>query len=63
MMMRTEQIPEHRAVQGALLAMAMGITTARVRRTPRQVRKGPGKRRKYRMERGRDRETEVEGKR
>jgi hypothetical protein len=52
MMMRTEQIPECRTVEGAVLAMAMTITIVRVRRTPRAVRKGPGKRSEQRTERG-----------
>jgi hypothetical protein len=52
MMMRTERIPEHRAVESAVLAMAMTITMARVRRTRRALRKEPGKRREQRMRRG-----------
>jgi len=51
-MMTTGRIPEHRAVEGANLAMAMTMTTARVRRTRRAVRKGPGKSRVPRMGRG-----------
>jgi len=42
MMMRPGQIPEHRAVEGTVLAMAMTMTTGRVRRTRMAVRKGPG---------------------
>ena len=48
MMMRTGQIPEHLTVEGAVLAMAMTMTMERVRRTRREVRKGPGKGRKQR---------------
>jgi len=47
-MMRTVRIPERRAVEGAVLAMAMTMTMERVRRTRREVRKGPGKGRKQR---------------
>jgi len=64
-MMRTGQIPERRAVDGAVLAIKMRMMTARVRRTRRAVRKGPGKGRELRMGRGngrgRGRET-VKGK-
>jgi len=42
-MMNTRRIAESRAVEGAILAMVMTMTTARVRRTSRPVRKGPGK--------------------
>ena len=52
MMMRTGQIPERRAVEGAVLGMAITMTMARVRRTRRAVRKGPGKRREQRTGRG-----------
>jgi hypothetical protein len=52
MMMRTGQILEHQAVDGAVLAMTMTMTTARVRRTRRAARKGPEKRRDQRMGRG-----------
>jgi hypothetical protein len=65
MMMRTGRIPERRAVDGAVLTMTMTMATARVRRTCRAVRKGPGKGREQRMgrgkRRGRGRET-VKGK-
>jgi hypothetical protein len=65
MMMGTGRIPECRAVDGAVLAMAMTMTMARVRRTCREVRKGPGKGREPRTGRGkgwgRGRET-VKGK-
>ena len=60
MMMRTGQIPERRAVDGAVLAMKMTMMTARVRRTRRAVRKGPGKGREQRMGRGKGRGTERE---
>jgi len=55
-MMRTGRIWEHQAVEGAVLAMAMTMTMARVRRTRRAVRKGPGKRREQQtgMEIGRE---------
>jgi len=49
MMMRTGQILPCRAVAGALLAMAITITTARAIRTRRPVRKGPEKRWDHRM--------------
>jgi hypothetical protein len=55
MMMRTGRIPEGQAVEGAVLAMAMTMTTARVRRTLRVVRNDPGKGRVQRMERGKGR--------
>jgi hypothetical protein len=59
--MRTGRIPERRAVVGAVLAMAMTMTLAMVRRTRREVRKGPGKGREQRtargQRRGRGRET------
>jgi hypothetical protein len=48
MMMRTARIPERQAVKGAFLAMAMTMTMARVRRTRREVRQGPGKGREQR---------------
>jgi len=54
-MMTTGQIPERRAVEGAILVIAMTITTARVKRTRRAVRKGPGKGREQRMGRGNER--------
>jgi hypothetical protein len=53
--MTTGQITEHRAVKGAILAIAMTITMARVRRTHRAVRKGPGKGREQRTGRGKGR--------
>jgi hypothetical protein len=52
MMMRTGLFLERREVEGAVLVIAMTITTARVRRTHRAGRKGPGKRREQRMGRG-----------
>jgi hypothetical protein len=55
MMMRTGRVPERRAVDGAVLAMTKTMTTARVRRTRRAVRKGPGKGREQRMGRGKGR--------
>ena len=55
MMMRTRRIPERRAVEEAVLAMALTMTTARVRRTRRAVRKGPGKGREQRTGRGKGR--------
>jgi hypothetical protein len=54
-MMRTERIPEGRAVDGAVLAMGMIMTTARVRRTRGAVRKELGKGRVQRMGRGKGR--------
>jgi len=42
-MMTTRRIPERPAVEGAVVVMAMVMTTARVRRTRRAVRNGPGK--------------------
>jgi hypothetical protein len=51
-MMRTGRIPERRAVEGAILAMAMTMKMARLRRTRRAVRKGPGKGRDQRTGRG-----------
>jgi len=55
-MMTTGRIPVRRAVEGAVLAMAMTMTTARVRRTCRAVRKGPGKGREQRMGSGKGRQ-------
>jgi len=52
MMMRTGQIMELRAVEYAVLAIAMNTTMARVRRTCRVVRKGLGKGREQRIGRG-----------
>jgi len=54
-MMTTGRIPERRAVEGAVLAMAITMTTASVRRTRRVVRKELGKGRVQRMERGKGR--------
>jgi len=51
-MMRTARIPEGRAVNGAILALAMKMTMVRVRRTRRAVRKRPGKGREQWMGRG-----------
>jgi len=42
-MMRTGRISARRAVDGAVLAMTMTMMTARVRRTRRALRKGPGR--------------------
>jgi len=42
-MMRTGRIPKRRAVEGAVLVMAMSMMTARVRRACRAVRKEQGK--------------------
>jgi len=42
-MMTTGQIPVRQAVDGAVLAMAITMTMARVRGTLRAVGKGPGK--------------------
>jgi len=47
-MKRTVRIPERRAVEGTVLAMAMTMTMARVGRTRREVRKEPGKGREQR---------------
>jgi hypothetical protein len=52
MMMTTGRIQVRRAVEGAILAMAMTMTTARVRRPRMVVRKGPGTGREQRMGRG-----------
>jgi hypothetical protein len=57
-MMRTERIPECGAAEGAVQAMSMTMTVARVRRTRRAVRKGPAKGWKQRT--GRIKETERE---
>jgi len=51
-MMKTGRISERRAVEGAILAMAMKMMTVRVKKTRRAVRKGPGKGRAQRMGRG-----------
>jgi hypothetical protein len=55
MMMRTGRIPERQAVEGVVLAIAMTMTMARVRRKCREVRKGPGKGREQRTGRGKGR--------
>jgi hypothetical protein len=47
--MRTGRIPEGRAVEGPVLAMAMTIMTVRMKRTRRVVRKEQGKGRVERM--------------
>jgi len=54
-MMRTRRIPVRRSADGAVPAMTMTMTTPRVRRTRRVVRKGPGKGREQRMGRGQGR--------
>jgi len=51
-MMRTAQIPKHWAVEEAVLVMAMTMTMARVRRTPRAVRKWLGMGREQQRGRG-----------
>jgi hypothetical protein len=48
-MMTTGRIPVRRAVEGAVLAMAMTMMTARVRRTRKAMGKGGGKGRDQRM--------------
>ena len=53
--MRTGRIPERQVVDEAIPVMTMTMTTARVMRTRRAVRKGPGKGRKQRMGRGKGR--------
>jgi len=55
MMMKSGQIPECRAVYRAVLAMAMTMTMARVKRTRRAVRNGPGKGMEQRMGTGKGR--------
>jgi hypothetical protein len=55
MMMTTERIPVCRAVDDAILAMAMTMTTARVRRTHWAVSQGPEKAREQWMGRGKGR--------
>jgi hypothetical protein len=52
MMITNERFPVHRAVEGAVLDMAMTMITARVRGTRMPVRKGPGKGREQRIGRG-----------
>jgi len=54
-MMSTGQIPEHRVVEGAVLAMEITMTMARVRRTWWAVRTGPGKESEQRTGRGKGR--------
>jgi hypothetical protein len=49
MMMTTRGIPEHCAVEGAVLAMAKTMTTVRVRRTCSVLRKGLKKGREQRI--------------
>jgi hypothetical protein len=55
MMMSTGRLPVHRVVDGAVLVMAIPMTTARVRRTHSVVRNGPGKGREHRRGRGKGR--------
>jgi hypothetical protein len=55
MMMTTGLIPVRQAVEGAVLARAITMTTARVRRTCRALRKGPGKGREQTTGRGKGR--------
>jgi hypothetical protein len=55
LMMTTGRMTVRRAVEGAVHAMAMKMTTPRVRRTRRVVRKGPGKAREERIGRGKGR--------
>jgi hypothetical protein len=50
--LRTWWITEHRAIEGASMAMVMTMTTTRVSRTNRVVRKEPGKGTVHRMGRG-----------
>jgi len=54
-MMRTRRILERRAVEKAILVMAMTMRMVRVRRTVRAVRKGPGMGREQRTGRGKGR--------
>jgi hypothetical protein len=54
MMMTTGRILKGRAVDGGVLAMAMTMTTARVRRTHRAVRMELGKGRVQTMARGKE---------
>jgi len=58
-MMRTWQIAEHRVVEGAILAMAITMLMARVRRTSRAVRNQLGKARERRIERGNGRRSKT----
>ena len=53
--MTTGRIVVRQAVERAVMAMAMIMTTARVRRTCRGLRKGPGKGREQRTGRGKGR--------
>ena len=55
-MMSTGQIPECRPVESAVLEMAMTLTKARVKRTCRVVKHGPGKGWQQRMARGKGRQ-------
>jgi hypothetical protein len=52
MMMRPGAIPQHHAVGGAILALAMTMIIARVKRTCRAVRRELGKGRGPEMEMG-----------
>jgi len=54
-MLRTARIPEHRAVEGAVLVMAISITTVRVGRNSRAVRNRPRKGKEQQMGRGKGR--------
>ena len=54
-MMTTGQIPERQAVEGAILTMAMTMTTVRVSRTRKAVRNGPWTGRVQRMGTGKGR--------
>jgi len=58
MMLRIGQIQQRPAVEEAVLAMAMKMTTARVSKTRRAVRKGPEQRTEQRMGRGKGRGKE-----
>ena len=52
MMMRTGRISEHRAVEGAALAIAITMLKVRVMRTRRVVRYEPGEEQERRVGRG-----------
>ena len=54
-MMRTGRIPVRRAVEGAVVVMAMTLSMARAWRTRRVVRMGPGKGREQMTGRGKGR--------
>jgi hypothetical protein len=60
MMMRPGSIPQWRAVEGAVLAIAMTMMTARVRRTRRGLRKDRGNGREHRVERRNRRRLSME---